>query len=54
MFSHIVIGANDIEVSKKFYDAILAVLGYPEGTIDARGALFLYQPSRHAGADYPD
>lgn len=37
MFSHIMIGSNDIEKSKAFYDAILAVLGYPEGVIDEKG-----------------
>ena len=26
MFSHIMVGANDIEASKVFYDAILGVL----------------------------
>lgn len=30
MFSHIMIGSNDIERSKKFYDAVLAVLGVAE------------------------
>jgi catechol 2,3-dioxygenase-like lactoylglutathione lyase family enzyme len=30
MFSHIMIGANDIERSKRFYDAALAVLGVGE------------------------
>ncbi|HCY28275.1 MAG TPA: glyoxalase, partial [Alteromonas macleodii] len=25
MFSHVMIGANDLEASKKFYDAILGV-----------------------------
>ncbi|HFQ4984810.1 TPA: VOC family protein, partial [Vibrio vulnificus] len=28
MFSHVMIGSNDIEKSKLFYDAILSVLGY--------------------------
>ncbi|ENM5899721.1 VOC family protein [Vibrio mimicus] len=37
MFSHIMIGSNDIEKSKAFYDAILSVLGYPAGVIDAKG-----------------
>ncbi|MBF4338534.1 VOC family protein, partial [Vibrio anguillarum] len=37
MFSHIMIGSNDIEKSKVFYDAILSVLGYPSGVIDAKG-----------------
>lgn len=30
MFSHVMIGTNDIERSKKFYDAALAVLGVGE------------------------
>ena len=27
MFSHVMVGSNDIERSKRFYDALLAVLG---------------------------
>ena len=30
MFSHIMVGANDIERSKRFYDALLGVLGAGE------------------------
>ncbi len=30
MFSHIMIGSNDIERSKRFYDAVLGVLGAGE------------------------
>jgi catechol 2,3-dioxygenase-like lactoylglutathione lyase family enzyme len=30
MFSHVMIGSNDIERSKKFYDALLGVLGVGE------------------------
>ena len=30
MFSHVMIGSNDIERSKKFYDAVLATLGVGE------------------------
>ena len=30
MFSHVVIGSNDIERSKRFYNAVLAVLGVRE------------------------
>lgn len=29
MFSHVMIGTNDIERSKRFYDAVLGVLGAP-------------------------
>lgn len=31
MFSHIVVGANDVDKSKRFYDAILGSLGGREG-----------------------
>jgi catechol 2,3-dioxygenase-like lactoylglutathione lyase family enzyme len=30
MFSHVMIGSNDIERSKRFYDAVLGVLGVGE------------------------
>ena len=30
MFSHIMVGSNDIERSKRFYDAVLSVLGATE------------------------
>jgi catechol 2,3-dioxygenase-like lactoylglutathione lyase family enzyme len=40
MFSHVMIGANDIQASKKFYDAILATLGYQSGVIDEKGRCF--------------
>lgn len=40
MFSHIMIGANDIEESKKFYDAALGAMGHEPGRIDAHGRCF--------------
>ena len=40
MFSHIMLGANDIQESKAFYDAILGVLGYRSGYIDSMGRCF--------------
>ena len=40
MFSHIMLGANNIEESKKFYDAILGELGYAPGVIDPKGRCF--------------
>src|ERR1700739_835371 len=39
MFSHIMIGSNDIARSKKFYDALFAAMGAPPGVEDARGRL---------------
>jgi len=40
MFSHIVIGANDLHASKIFYDAVLGALGIPPGTVDDKGRVF--------------
>jgi catechol 2,3-dioxygenase-like lactoylglutathione lyase family enzyme len=34
MFSHVVVGTNDLEKSKCFYDAVLGALGYGEGLSD--------------------
>jgi catechol 2,3-dioxygenase-like lactoylglutathione lyase family enzyme len=31
MFSHVMLGVNDLEVSKKFYDALLGTLGVAPG-----------------------
>ena len=32
MFTHVTVGANDIEASRKFYDAVLGALGHQPGT----------------------
>jgi catechol 2,3-dioxygenase-like lactoylglutathione lyase family enzyme len=34
MFSHVVVGTNDLEKAKRFYDAVLGALGYAEGLSD--------------------
>src|SRR5229473_1296111 len=39
MFSHIMIGSNDIARSKKFYDALFVAMGGQPGNEDARGRL---------------
>tara|TARA_R110000772_G_scaffold52228_13_gene119801 strand:+ start:2239 stop:2619 length:381 start_codon:yes stop_codon:yes gene_type:complete len=45
MFSHIMVGSDDIEASKKFYDATLGALGYKPGVIDDKGRVFYYEKS---------
>ncbi len=45
MFSHIMVGANDIEASKRFYDAVLGALGIPAGTRDDKGRVFYITPT---------
>jgi catechol 2,3-dioxygenase-like lactoylglutathione lyase family enzyme len=34
MFSHVVVGTNDLNQAKRFYDAVLGALGYGEGVSD--------------------
>lgn len=45
MFSHIMVGADDIDEAKKFYDVILGALGHPEGVIDEKGRCFYITPT---------
>ncbi|WP_422055734.1 VOC family protein [Sphingomonas sp.] len=40
MFSHIMLGANDIDASKAFYDATLGALGARAGSVDPKGRAF--------------
>jgi catechol 2,3-dioxygenase-like lactoylglutathione lyase family enzyme len=39
MFSHIMVGSNDINQSKKFYDAVFAAMGAKPGIVNADGRL---------------
>ena len=39
MFSHIMVGSNDIARSKKFYDALFVAMGAQPAVADARGRL---------------
>lgn len=39
MFSHIMLGSNDIERSRKFYDAIFAAIGGAPGVLNPKGRL---------------
>ena len=42
VFSHIMVGADDVEKSKIFYDAILGELGHEPGVIDPKGRCFYF------------
>lgn len=44
MFSHIMIGSNNLERAKTFYDATLGVLGVPAGAVD-RHRIFWRTPT---------
>ena len=39
MFSHVMVGSNDIDRSKKFYDALFVAMGGKPGIQDAKGRL---------------
>ncbi len=40
MFSHVMVGTNDLEASRKFYDAVLGVIGISPGNSDDKGRVF--------------
>jgi catechol 2,3-dioxygenase-like lactoylglutathione lyase family enzyme len=44
VFSHIMVGSNDLKASKKFYDAVLGALGFGPGVVDEKGRLFYFSP----------
>jgi catechol 2,3-dioxygenase-like lactoylglutathione lyase family enzyme len=43
MFSHVMIGTNDLEKAKSFYDVLLGTLGVPPGRVD-RHRIFYRTP----------
>lgn len=40
MFSHVFVGANDMQASRTFYDAVLGTLGLGPGVMDPKGRCF--------------
>jgi len=52
MFSHIMIGTNDLDRAKTFYDAVLGALGVAEGVVD-RHRIFWRTPSGVFSATLP-
>jgi catechol 2,3-dioxygenase-like lactoylglutathione lyase family enzyme len=45
MFSHVMVGANDLDASRKFYDAVLSAIGLPSGVTDEKGRIFYLSPT---------
>jgi catechol 2,3-dioxygenase-like lactoylglutathione lyase family enzyme len=41
MFSHIMIGTNDLEKAKTFYDALLGTLGVPPAMVDGHRIFYI-------------
>ena len=53
MFSHIMLGANDIDASKKFYDALFATLDVKPGFQDDKGRVFYMTKTGTFGLSKP-
>lgn len=45
MFSHVMVGAKDLEASRKFYDAALGTFGITAGTLDRNIRYFYRSPT---------
>jgi catechol 2,3-dioxygenase-like lactoylglutathione lyase family enzyme len=41
MFSHIMIGTNDLDKAKSFYDAVLGTLGVPPAFVDGHRIFYM-------------
>lgn len=52
MFSHVMFGVNDLEVSKKFYDALLGTLGIGPGVAN-KSRYFYRSPAGMFGITTP-
>ena len=48
MFSHIVIGSNDLEASRKFYDALFTAVGGQPGMHDPSSGRLFYMHNNNA------
>lgn len=53
MFSHVMVGANDLEASRKFYDALLGTLGIGPGVTDEKGRIFYMSANGVLGITKP-
>jgi catechol 2,3-dioxygenase-like lactoylglutathione lyase family enzyme len=52
MFSHIMIGANDLDRAKSFYDTLLGALGVPPAMVDGH-RIFYMTPTGIFGVSKP-
>lgn len=52
MFSHVMVGTNDIEKSKQFYDAVLATIGAKEAISNTASSGHTRLFYRHEGSSF--
>jgi catechol 2,3-dioxygenase-like lactoylglutathione lyase family enzyme len=53
MFSHVMVGTNDVQRAKVFYDKLLGTLGVPAGFVDDKGRVFYMTPTGIFSASKP-
>ena len=53
MFSHIMIGTNDVQKAKGFYDSLLGTLGVPAGYVDDGRRIFYRTATGVLGVSKP-
>ncbi|MFA0567886.1 VOC family protein [Vibrio gallaecicus] len=53
MFSHVMLGTDNVAQAKVFYDSIMKVLGYNEGVIDEKGRCMYFTPTGVLGLTKP-
>jgi catechol 2,3-dioxygenase-like lactoylglutathione lyase family enzyme len=53
VFTHVIVGADDIEASRRFYDAVLGALGHPPGVLDRKGRVMWRTPRGMFGITRP-
>ena len=41
MFSHVMVGTNDLDRAKSFYDAVLGTIGIPPGRVDRHRVFYM-------------
>ena len=53
MFSHLVVGSDNIDQSRSFYDHVLGTLGIQPGILDDRGRVMYISPTGVLGLTKP-
>lgn len=53
MFSHVMVGTNDVQRAKAFYDKLLGTLGVPPGFVDDNRRVFYMTPTGIFAASKP-
>ena len=53
MYSHVMVGTNDLQRSKTFYDAVLGTLGAPNGMLNEDRRIFYMTPTGMFSATKP-